>query len=491
MADTANLQHSRSNGHDHHPHFLVVAYGIQSHVNPAQDLARRLASIDASVVCTLSVHVAAHRRMFPSLASPDEETTDGVISYVPFSDGYDDRTEPIPTEDESARSRGASFRSLSSVISRLAARGRPVTCVVCTMALPAVLDVARKHGVPLAVFWNQPATVLAAYYHYYHGYKDLIASNAFDPACEVTLPGLQPLRMQCLPSFLVEKTSIGLSKMVIDDFQELFEFIDREKPMVLVNTFNELEATTLVAMQPYLKEVLFIGHFARSSARARIHIFQKDKKSYMEWLDAQQERSVIYISFGSVLTYSKQQLQEIAQGLEESDRPYLWVVRKDGRDEEVESFLANNTDHRNGMVIEWCDQLDVLSHSSIGCFVTHCGWNSTVESLAFGVPMVTVPNWSDQPTIAYLVEEKWRVGTRVYRDDQGIIVGTQLAKEIDFIMGDNEVASKIRQRANDFKQKIHEEATRGEKSEMSLQIFAKTMIGLGKGSQSNLRAYKN
>uniref|UniRef100_J3NBB3 Uncharacterized protein n=1 Tax=Oryza brachyantha TaxID=4533 RepID=J3NBB3_ORYBR len=316
--------------------------------------------------------------MFPSLASPDEETTDGVISYVPFSDGYDGRTKPIPTEDESAGSRGASFRSLSSVISRLAARGRPVTCIVCTMALPAVLDVARKHGVPLAVFWNQPATVLAAYYHYYHGYKDLIASNAFDPAYEVALPGLQPLRMQCLPSFLVDKTSTDLSKFVIHGLQELFEFMYREKPKVLVNTFNELEATTLAAMQPYLKE-------------ERRGYFRRTKRAT---------------------------------------------------------------------------------------------WSGLMSSRK-------VPNWSDQPTIAYLLEEKWRVGTRVYRDDKGIIAGTQLAKGIDFVMGDNEVASKIRERANDLKQKIREETTRGEKSEMSLQIFAKSTIELGKESQSNLRTYKN
>uniref|UniRef100_J3NBB5 Uncharacterized protein n=1 Tax=Oryza brachyantha TaxID=4533 RepID=J3NBB5_ORYBR len=112
-------------------HFLVVAYGIQSHINPAQDLAHRLARIDddGSVTCTLSTHVSAHRGMFPSsLASPDEETTDGIISYAPFSDGFfGDRSKLISvlSDEETARSRRASFESLSSVVSRLPPPGPP------------------------------------------------------------------------------------------------------------------------------------------------------------------------------------------------------------------------------------------------------------------------------------------------------------------------------------------------------------------------------
>ncbi|KAF0911625.1 hypothetical protein E2562_011242 [Oryza meyeriana var. granulata] len=256
MADAANLQHTNNGLRQAPPtHFLVVAYGIQSHINPAQDLAHRLACIDTSVMCTLSTHAAAHRRMFPSLASPDEETTDGIISYAPFSDGFDDRSKlSMLSDEERARSRCASFESISSVISRLAAHGRPVTCIVCTMAMPPVLDVAQKHGIPLAVFWNQPATVLAAYYHYFHGYKEIFASHASDPSYEVILPRMQPLCIHSLPSFLVDTTNSKLSSMVIEGFQELFEFMDREKPKVLVNTLNGLEAATLTALQPYLQE---------------------------------------------------------------------------------------------------------------------------------------------------------------------------------------------------------------------------------------------
>uniref|UniRef100_A0A0E0HKV1 Glycosyltransferase n=1 Tax=Oryza nivara TaxID=4536 RepID=A0A0E0HKV1_ORYNI len=479
MANAAN-QHTCDGPQPSAPtHFLIVAYGIQSHINPAQNLAHRLARIDASsVMCTLSIHASAHRRMFSSLiASPDEETTDGIISYVPFSDGFDDISKlSILSGDERARSRCTSFESLSAIVSQLAARGRPVTCIVCTMAMPPVLDVARKNGIPLVVFWNQPATVLAAYYHYYHGYRELFASHASDPSCEVVLPGMQPLCIRSLPSFLVDVTNDKLSSFVVEGFQELFEFMDREKPKVLVNTLNVLEAATLTAVQPYFQEVFTIGHLVAGSAKERIHMFQRDKKNYMEWLDTHSERSVVYISFGSILTYSKRQVDEILHGMQECEWPFLWVVRKDGREEDLSYLVDNIDDHHNGMVIEWCDQLDVLSHPSVGCFVTQCGWNSTLEALELGVPMVAVPNWSDQPTIAYLVEKEWMVGTRVYRNDEGVIVGTELAKSVKIVMGDNEVATKIRERVNSFKHKIHEEAIRGETGQRSLQIFAKTII---------------
>uniref|UniRef100_A0A0D9XP02 RING-type domain-containing protein n=1 Tax=Leersia perrieri TaxID=77586 RepID=A0A0D9XP02_9ORYZ len=471
---TANIQNA-SNGPLSIPpaHFLVVAYGIQSHISPAQDLAHRLARINTttSVMCTLSTHVAAHRRMFPSLASPDEETTDGIISYAPFSDGFGDKISKLTmlSDEERECSRRASFDSLSSVISRFPARGRPVTCIVCTMAMPPVVDVARKLGIPVVVFWNQPATVLAAYYHYYHGYKELFCSHASDPSYEVILPGMQPLCIGSLPSFLVDVTNSRLSSMVIEEFQELFEFMDREKPKVLVNTMNVLEAATLTALQPYFHEVFVVGHLAAMSTKARIHLFRHDKKSYMEWFDSHPERSVVYISFGSILTYSRRQ------------RRYYMACRnvgghsKDGCEEDL-SYLVGNINDKQGMVIEWCDQLDVLAHPSIGCFVTHCGWNSTLESLALSVPMVAIPNWSDQPTIAYLVEKKWRVGTRVHRNEEGVMDGKELTKGVEFVMGDNTVATEIRERANALKQKIHQESITAEISKENLQIFTNTFV---------------
>jgi hypothetical protein len=102
------------------------------------------------------------------------------------------------------------------------------------------------------------------------------------------------------------------------------------------------------------------------------------------------------------------------------------------------------------LVVEWCDQLKVLAHPSTGCFVTHCGWNSTLEALVFGVPMVAVPNWSDQPVNARLVEELG-VGVRAERDAAGLLVGTELASCIAVVTGDGDEGMSIRNRASSLK----------------------------------------
>jgi len=221
-APLAKDEDHKKHGDGRSSHFLVVAYSMQGHVNPARTLAHRLAQV-SGCTATLSIPLSGHRRMFPSDDDEEAIISDGLISYLPFSDGIDDGTWPVD------------FRTLSAVISRLAASGRPpVTCVVCTLSMPVVGEVARAHGLPLAVYWIQPAAVLATYYHYFHGHDELLrllaaagqheTSGNLRSDDEVTLPGmLRPLRTRDMPSFFfIGKTKDGLSKMVLQSMDELF-----------------------------------------------------------------------------------------------------------------------------------------------------------------------------------------------------------------------------------------------------------------------------
>ncbi|KAM0837050.1 hypothetical protein ACQ4PT_061921 [Festuca glaucescens] len=481
MAEAERLPHGR--GDAVRRHFLFVAYGIQSHLNPCRVLAHRLVQlqdVDGSgpVLATLSVPLFTHRRMFPSSGGgvlEEEEATDGVISYAPYSDGFDDGTS-AKDADGRARSRRASSESLSAVVARLAARGRPVTCVVCSLILPCALDVAREHAIPMAVFWIQPATVLAAHYHYFHGYGELIASHAADPAYEVALPGLcRPLRIRDFPSFLVETTGGEVAKFVIEAFREQFEFMDGrgQSAKFLVNTFDELEPAALAAVRKHL-DVFAVGPVLGSSAKARIHLFDHasaDRKRYMDWLGAQPEKSVVYVSFGSISTYIKQQIEEIVHGLRRCGRPYLLVVRKDGRQEDVSRCLDDVVQEGQGMVVEWCDQQAVLSHPSVGCFVTHCGWNSTVEAMALGVPVVAAPSMFDQPTNAFLIEEEWASGVRGERNGEGVFTGAELARCVEMVMGSGARAVEIRERVEALKGMARGAIASGGPAERSLRSF--------------------
>ncbi|KAG0519744.1 hypothetical protein BDA96_08G012800 [Sorghum bicolor] len=489
-------------------HFLVVAYSMQGHVNPARTLAHRLAQV-SGCTATLSIPLSGHRRMFPSSSDDDKEATivsDGLISYLPFSDGVDDGTWPIEEEDR-ARRRDANFRTLSAIITRLAASGGrpPVTTVVCTLSMPVVGEVARAHGLPLAIYWIQPATVLATYYHYFHGHDDdelhqLLAAGSRsnlrsdDDEVVVTLPGMhRPLRIRDMPSFLVEeKTQDGLSKMILQSMRGLFQQMDEEKPVVLVNTFAALEDDVVLrAVQPYMDvEVFAVGPAvpllkkkddggASEERLAQIHLFQHDETAaYMEWLDAQPEKSVVYLSFGSLLGYTRRQAEEVLHGLQASGRPYLWVVRREGRAEEVDDLCRLSTAAEKkaaGMVVEWCDQQRVLAHPSVGCFVTHCGWNSTLEAVVSGVPMVAVPSWSDQPVNAWLVEEEWQVGVRAERDGEGTLTRGELARCVELVMGAGDKAVQVRANASGLKQRAREAVAAGGPLETSLRRFVEFM----------------
>ncbi|ONM42091.1 UDP-glycosyltransferase 75B1 [Zea mays] len=522
MAPLANDEDHKIYGEGCGSHFLVVAYSIQGHVNPARTLAHRLAQT-SGCTATLSVPLSCHRRMFPSSSDDDGEATtiisDGLISYLPFSDGKDDGSWPVDSEDR-ARRRDANFRTLSAVVSRLASGGSrpPVTCVVCTLSMPMVREVARAHGLPLAVYWIQPATVLATYYHYFHGHDALLRLLGLDDGGgrghgqhEVTLPGLhRPLRARDMPTFLSEeKSQDGLSKMVLQSLRELFQKMDQEqeenKPVVLVNTFGELEDVALRAVHPYM-DVFAVGpavpvpgvlggsrhqgEMNSASELAQIHLVPHDdetKKAYMEWLDAQPEKSVVYLSFGSLLGYTKRQAEEVLHGLQASGRPYLWVVRKEGRAEEVDLWLTEveeeKKDISKGMVVAWCDQQRVLAHPSVGCFVTHCGWNSTLEAVVCGVPMVAVPSWSDQPVNAWLVEEEWGVGVRAERDGEGVLTRGELARCVELLMGGGDRAVQVRANASGLKERARRAVAAAGPLEACLESFVETMQGLGRSGK--------
>jgi hypothetical protein len=147
------------------------------------------------------------------------------------------------------------------VVRCLADAGRLVCCVICTLNMPAVVDVARAHGLPWAIYWIQPATVLVTYYHYFHGHSEDVTSHAVDPTYETALLGLRrPHRIRDMLSFIVDDATDGgkeISKMVLQGFRQLFEQMDEEGMMVLVNTFEALEAMALEAIRPYLDASVF------------------------------------------------------------------------------------------------------------------------------------------------------------------------------------------------------------------------------------------
>ena len=149
-----------------------------------------------------------------------------------------------------------------------------------------------------------------------------------------------------------------------------------------------------------------------------LNLFKPVMDICMKWLDTKEIGSVVYISFGSMATIGEEQMEEITWGLKNSNCYFLWVVRESEEKKLPNNFLLETAE--KGLIVSWCPQLEVLAHKAVGCFMTHCGWNSTLEALSLGVPMIAMPQWSDQTTNAKNIMDVWKVGIRVKVDENGI-----------------------------------------------------------------------
>ncbi|KAM0884758.1 hypothetical protein ACQ4PT_030774 [Festuca glaucescens] len=476
------------------PHFLIVTYPAQGHITPARHLARCLvrAADGGGARVTICMPVSAFRKMFPEATAAGEEIREeeGGIAYAAYSDGYDDgfdrATDDYARYMSQVRLEGA--RTLSGLLRRLGARGRPVTCAAYTLLLPWVAAVAREHGVAtVAVFWIQPATALAAYYHYFRGSREAVVAAAVlgDPTAEVRIPGLPPLLFRDLPSFLAVTSDDDPFACTIPEFRELIDALERDgdsrKPptYVLANTFDAMERDALASLRPHV-QVITVGPVLSflhdgDNGESPNDLFEHDTVDYLHWLDTKPAKSVVYISFGSTSVMSKTQVAEIADAMKQADKPFLWVLRKNncreqGDDDAIKKLLEAATGGGGGgKVVEWCDQARVLSHPSVGCFVTHCGWNSTLESVACGVPTVAVPQYSDQGTNAWLVDRVLGVGVRAAaRSEDGVLEARELTRCVEVAMSDAVTA-----RAAAWKEEARAAVADGGASDRSLREFVR------------------
>lgn len=428
------------------------------------------------VQVTFATSVSAHRRITKTTGIP------AGLRFAAFSDGYDDGFKHAVDDAlrfmSETRTRGS--QGLKDIILSCAEEGCAVTSLVYTILLPWAAEVARAVHIPSALLWIQPAAVLDIYYYYFHGYSEVITSSCNGPSCSIELPGLPRLNSRDLPSFLLPSSS-STYNFALPSFKDQMDVLDvEEKPKVLVNTFDSLEPEALRAISklnlipigPLLPPAFFNGKDPSDNS-FRADMFQKSR-NYMEWLNSKQEASVVYVSFGSILVLPKKQMEEIAHGLLESGRPFLWVVReKEGGDEAKDEGKLSCIDdlEQLGMIVPWCFQLEVLSHPSLGCFVTHCGWNSTLESLISGKPVVAFPQWTDQGTNAKLIEDVWKTGVRVTAKEEGLVDGEEVRRCIEMVMGSDERGEEMRRHAKKWKELGREAIKDGGSSDTNLKSF--------------------
>lgn len=334
-------------------------------------------------------------------------------------------------------------------------------CIVAGAYFWWATDVARKLNVPRLIFYGTGLFPVCIY-------KGLKEHKPYEKVRsdseEFLVPGLpDEVRMsrKQLPDEVKEEDKSPLAETI----RKIHES-ERESYGMIANSFYELEP----AYARHYREVL--GE--RTWHVGPVSLFNKsieDKthrgneaasgvQDCLSWLDSKKPNSVVYVCFGSMAVFSSAQLLEIAKGLEASGQQFIWVVRDKGRDEGSYDWLPEGFERRvegRGLIIRgWAPQVLILDHEAVGGFVTHCGWNSVLEGVAAGVPMVTWPLSAEQFFNEKLVVEILKTGTPVgaqewarRTQDREPVRGGNIEEAVVQLM-DGEEAEKMRSRAREL-----------------------------------------
>nr|AUR26624.1 UDP-glucosyltransferase 73A21 [Centella asiatica] len=293
-------------------------------------------------------------------------------------------------------------------------------CLVADMFFPWATDVAAKFGIPRLVFHGTSFFTLCAAEQVRLNKPHENLLNDWDPFVVPNLPHEIKMTRSQLPPSERDGVQTEFTKMLSRAKES-----ELKSYGVIVNSFYELEPDYADHYRNVLKRKAWnigpvslcnreVEEKAQRGKKAAI-----DQDECLKWLDSKNPKSVIYVCFGSVCSFPPSQLHEIALGLEASGQDFIWVVRKGKNDEEEEEEkrIPEGFEERmegKGLFIRgWAPQVLILEHEAVGGFVTHCGWNSILESICAGVPMVTWPAFADQFYNEKLVTEILEIGIGV------------------------------------------------------------------------------
>ncbi|KAK7263346.1 hypothetical protein RJT34_30934 [Clitoria ternatea] len=432
------------------PHIAVVPSPGFTHLVPILEFSKRLLHLhpDFHVTCII-----------PSVGSPPPssksylQTLPSTISSIflpPVSlQALPDTTLlAVQIEDSVTLSLPYIRQELNSLCSTT----RVVALVVDVFAHGA-LDFAKELNLLSYIYLPQSAMLLSLY-SYSSKLDEILSSESRGPEESITLPGCVPILKRDLP--LPFHSSIGYK-----------QFLQRAKRVfvpdgIFVNSFLELESGAVRALQEQVKGkplVCPVGPITQVGS-----IGHENGAECLAWLDKQEPKSVLYVSFGSGGTLPQDQLNELAFGLELSGQKFLWVVRAPNTlasaaylraaVEDPLQFLPHGFLERTkeqGLVLpSWAPQIQVLGHSSTGGFLSHCGWNSVLESLVHDVPVIAWPLFAEQSLNAALLVDGLSVALRPKINQNGLAEREEIAKVIRGLMEGKE-SIQIRKRMEHLK----------------------------------------
>ncbi|CAL2248926.1 unnamed protein product [Prunus armeniaca] len=352
---------------------------------------------------------------------------------------------------------------------------------VIDMFCTPMINVADEFQIPSYLFFTSSAASLGFWFHLQSLHdeqgKDVAEITGWDS--ELIVPSfINPVPAGVWPG--VTRTKEGATTFI--DFAGRF----RQTKGILINTFRELEPHALRSLSDGKFPLVYpVGPLLNmKSDDGHVGSDQSIQKSdILEWLDDQPPSSVVFLCFGSMGSFDEAQVKEIACALEQSGQRFLWSLRQP----EPEGKMGMPSDYADvklvlpegfldrtagiGKVIGWAPQVAILAHPAVGGFVSHCGWNSTLESLWCGVPIATWPLYAEQQLNAFGLVKELGLGVEIkmdYKQDIEVVSSEEIERGIRRVM---EKDSDIRARVKEISEKSKKALTDGGSSYSSLGRF--------------------
>ncbi|GLJ11847.1 hypothetical protein SUGI_0178450 [Cryptomeria japonica] len=430
--------------------YPAVTAGL-GHLIPFLEFARKLVSSHAFTVTLITPPLTlspTHAKYVSQLLASNPNT----ISQVEFAEIHLDEEETKDVEKKFLAQISKSLPAMEQSLKMLQQPNRPfppVCALISDLFNAESLDVAAHLGLPTYVMFTCSATFL--WFMMIHLPRLYPSDGNEDSPVSVNIPGLKkPFREADFPDPFRNK-----SAAIFHAFLRLCSPL-RGMEAILVNTFHDLEARTIQALVSEsvgeidrLPPVHAIGPITRSFDLPQVD--GEGEERLKLWLDSRAKASVVFASFGTWGLMDREQLMEIALGLEASGLNFVWVVRGisttssaatsslevELSDVLPEGFLSR-VEGRGQVLSSWAPQVAILSHPAVGAFVSHCGWNSVLEAIWFGVPIVAWPLYAEQRMNCVLVVNEWMLGLEAVKGADGLVGRMELQSVLEKVMDGEE-----------------------------------------------------
>ncbi|KAI7751520.1 LOW QUALITY PROTEIN: hypothetical protein M8C21_022432 [Ambrosia artemisiifolia] len=443
-------------------HFVIFPLMAQGHLLPMVDIARILAQRGATVTIIATPQDANRVRPVITRAIEAELKIQLLelqlqLSEVGLPEGCES-FDKLPSFEY--------WRKLSASVDLLEQPAEdllrslcpPPDCIISDFLFPWTTDVARRLNIPRLVF-NGPGCFYLLCLHVAISSK-ILEDIKLDTE-RVVLPGL-PDRVE-VTKLQLTGSSKGISE---DDMGAWVRATEAEKEAYgfVVHTFEELEPEYVKEYTKVKdKKIWCIGPVSLCNKEGQDLAERGNKAAINEhdclkWLDERQPGSVLYVCLGSLARISTAQAIELGLALDSLNRPFIWCVRN--KTKELETwFLEQKFEERvrdRGLIVHgWAPQVLILSHQAIGGFLTHCGWNSTLEAICAGVPLVTWPFFADQFLNEVFIVEVLKIGVRIGvevpvifgdEDKVGVLVNKEEVKRVVECLMEEDIEGEQRRR---------------------------------------------